>query len=154
MKKEIPGVFYNDPEMSEADLDGIDVLEEGECSNLWQEYVSEKNRHFMLLADDEWPAKVVGPAEPWYIWEDEWNRGKYDNFKSALFTLGINGESTLYVFWGKETGVKTNWRIFTNNWANFLYEDEGCILIVLDSKTAVILSNGRAWKGDRGSIQK
>ncbi|GAB3535473.1 hypothetical protein GCM10027342_53180 [Photobacterium alginatilyticum] len=66
-----------------------------------------------------------------------------------LSTLGIPNESVLYVFWKQEIGIGTTWNVFCQNWANFLYEDEGVILVIPGSDISVILSNGSAWYGTR-----
>ncbi len=40
LSKEILGVLYDDPKMSAADLDRIEILDKQECSDLWCIYVS------------------------------------------------------------------------------------------------------------------
>jgi hypothetical protein len=62
-------------------------------------------------------------------------------------------DSLLYIFWMRETGVATNWGVFCRNWSNFLYEDEGCILILPSHKAAFVLSNGLSWSGDRVELK-
>ncbi len=153
MTKEIPGVFYNDPEMTRSDLDQIEILKEGGSSELWSSYISYRNRHYMLLEDDEWPSLIVAKNQSWYNWTDDWNNDDLGSFKSKLLNLNILPSSNIYVLWMKEVGIKTKWGVFCNNWVNFLYEDEGCILVSPDSDTAVILSNGRSWKGQRSAVK-
>ncbi|PCJ45873.1 MAG: hypothetical protein COA99_03800 [Moraxellaceae bacterium] len=153
MVKEIPGVFHNDPIMSESDLDRIQILKEAESEEYWAESVSGKNRHFMLLDDDEWPSKILAENSPWYRWVDDWNGDNFSVFKSMLLSLDIEREAAIIVFWMKETSIKTTWGVFSDNWANFLYEDEGCIIVIPSSDTSIVLSNDYAWKGLRGTVK-
>jgi len=82
-----------------------------------------------------------------YRWLDDWNNDIIEEFKNIILSLGVPIDSEVYFFWMKEIGVKTKWQIFARNWINFLYEDEGCILVVPESERSLILSNGRAWFG-------
>jgi hypothetical protein len=153
VSKEIPGVFHDDPKMSASDIEQVDILSESTCSNKWIEYVSAVNRHFMQMQDDEWPAKVVADSNFWYRWQEEWNDDDFCKFSSLLRDVSLPGNSTLYVFWMKEVGVKTTWEVFCNNWGNFLYEDEGCILVLPAHEVSLVLSNGSAWQGERGAAK-
>lgn len=151
MSKEIPGVFHDDPKMSSEDLDEINILSESKCAEAWTEYVSTANRHFMQMQDDEWPFKVVAGNHCWYQWVEDWNDDNFSEFSSRLQTIGIPEKSTLFVFWMKEIGLKTNWGVFCKNWGNFLYEDEGCILVLPEHEESLVLSNGSAWLGKRSA---
>jgi hypothetical protein len=152
LSTEIPGVFHNDPELSSFDLDRIFILGESESGELWHKYVSHRNRHLKELRDDEWPSKIVTANPCLYTWSENWNDNDFIPFKSLIKGLGIPDNSLLYVFWMKEIGVKTCWEVFCNNWGNFLYEDEGCILVLPEIDRSVVLSNGRAWVGERGAV--
>ncbi|MDH5731074.1 MAG: DUF2947 domain-containing protein [Gammaproteobacteria bacterium] len=151
MTKEIPGFFHDDPKMSFEDLGEIEILSESECAQKWTEYVSAANRHFMQMQDDEWPSKVVSGNHCWYHWVEDWNDDDFSEFSSRLQTIGIPDGSTLIVFWMKEIGLKTNWGVFRKNWGNFLYEDEGCILVLPEHEESLVLSNGSAWLGKRSA---
>jgi hypothetical protein len=150
VKKEIEGVFYNDPEMSVSDLNKINILSENAASEKWEEYVSVLNRHFKEMEEGEWPSQIRAGKIAWYRWVEDWNENNFYTFTSHLLGLNVPTNCTLYVFWMKEIGIKTEWGVFCNNWANFLYEDEGCILVLPEHKLALVLTNGLAWLGERG----
>lgn len=151
MTKEIPGVFHNEPEMTSEDLDQIEILTESECAEKWNDYVSAVSRHFMLMTNDEWPAKITTAEACWYHWIEDWNNNHITIFRERLQGIGIPSNSPIFIFWMKETGIKTTWGVFCDNWINFLYEDEGCILVVPNQEVSVILSNGFAWLGTRST---
>ncbi len=153
MTKEIPGVFYDDPKMSSEDLEQVQILDGSSCSEAWASFVSAVSGHFMQMRDDEWPSILVHEQDRWYCWANEWNEDSYTGFKSRLRRVGILGESELYVFWSKGIGVQTKWSVFCKTWPNFLYEDEGCILVLPDQPVAIVLSNGQAWIGKRGEVK-
>ncbi len=154
MHVEIPGYFYNDPKMSSVDLEKINILSELVCSEKWAQFVSTKSRHLMLMQEDEWPAKIVAENKYWYHWLDDWNDENFTHFSTLLSTIDISELSTVYVFWMKEVGLKTNWKVFCNNWGNFLFEDEGCILVIPDSELALIFSNGHTWLERRYNLNE
>lgn len=148
MAKEIEGVFYNQPKISEIDWQGIYVLNQEESSSLWQRYISPTNRHFMLLGDDEWPSKILKNGDFIYNWSQDWNDNNIDDFKNILLKLNIPAEAEIVFFWMQEIAIRTTWQIFINNWINFLYEDEGCILLILEKRKILILSNSNSWFGN------
>ncbi len=145
MNKEIEGVFYNQPKMSAADWEGIFRLSDAISSSLWQRYISPTNRHFMLLDNSEWPSKIVKDENFLYNWSTAWNAQSPEDFQNILQGLVIPTDSEIFFFWMKELALKTTWQIFCRNWMNFLYEDEGCILIIPEQQKALVLSNGQAW---------
>jgi hypothetical protein len=149
---EIPGCFHNDPPIADADRLAINVLDESDASTRWDQLVSPSNRHFMLLDQTEWPAQLVRDASVFYNWMDDWNNDASVTFCDALRTLDINLDQTITVFWMREHAVESSWDAFTRNWINFLYEDEGCIVVPSLSQTCVILSNGRSWVGQRPCV--
>lgn len=153
MEKEVTGCFYNDPIIDPKELVKISVLNEKECADKWTKYVSDDNRHLMLMKKDEWPSQLLKEENFLYKWINDRNEDHYTEFQALLKSIGIPVENYLYLFWMKEVGIKTKWGVFINNWSNFLYEDEGCILVLPEFENALVLSNGNAWYGPRRSLK-
>ncbi len=149
---EIEGAFHNDPEILISDLNQIKIFTEQYSEVQWQKYVSSKNRHFMLLGNDEWPASIVHDKNYLYNWQNDWNDNHFESFKEKLIELEIPDSTIILFFWMKEHCIETTWKIFVNNWINFLYEDEGCILVNLLNKKTIIFSNGNSWAGIRKTL--
>ena len=149
MLSEIEGCFYDEPKMFSADLNKIQVLSEEVSKEQWVKYVSAIDRHFMLLKEDEWPSLIVQDKNYLYHWLEDWNNDEQAVFSQILEAINVSADSLIYIFWMKEVSVKTIWGVFTANWANFLYEDEGCIVVIPESEAALVLSNGQAWIGER-----
>ncbi len=135
--------LHEDPPISEAEANQIKILSESESSDLWVKYISKYNRHYMLLGYDEFPS---GSGDTFlYYWKDDWHYRKSQKFKSKLKNLPFEKNETIIFFWMKESAIETQWSVFYNNWINFLYEDEGCILICETNPNTIILSNGLSW---------
>lgn len=148
MFKEITGVLYDDPPISDEDKKLIENLD-GKSKQIWDSLVSHSNRHFMMLIDDEWPAKLISENNVLYNWLNDWNNNHIHRFRDKLHTLPFSDNEFIYIFWMREIGIQTTWKTFCNNWINFLYEDEGFILVSQYSPNSLILSNGKSWYGLR-----
>ncbi|KLU05959.1 hypothetical protein RISK_001810 [Rhodopirellula islandica] len=148
---EIPGCFHNDPPIADADQREINVLGKSDATTRWDHLVSASDRHFMLLDQTEWPVQLVRDASIFFTWMDDWNNDAADAFCDALRTLDISPAETITIFWMREHAVESSWDAFTRNWINFLYEDEGCIVVPTVSHTSLVLSNGYSWVGTRPS---
>ena len=150
MMEEIEGVFYDDPEIPEERRDTISVLSREDAGERWDKYVSSNNRHFMLMDDSEWPAKIISSSEPFVYWADFWNSNLSDKVGDQLKSeFGVSPAETVLVFWMKEHCVETVWSTFCDHWVNFLYEDEGVMILFPRIAQAFVFSNGRAWVGER-----
>jgi hypothetical protein len=55
----------------------------------------------------------------------------------------------IILFWIKERSVKTKWHIFIKYRINFLFEDEGAIIINENNLKLIIFSNGHSWLVNR-----
>ena len=150
--KEIDSFFYDDPKIPADHWQDIHFLSEEECAALWQQYVSPTNRHFMLLAEDEWPGLLVNKENFLYNWQQDWNDDNLDTFTKILLSKDIPADSPIHFFWMKEAGITTKWHIFAKNWINFLYEDEGCIVVIPEQQCALVLSTGKSWFGKRSDL--
>jgi len=64
--REIPGCLHDAPPIPDSDKAPINVLDESESANRWDRLVSSTNRHFMLLAQSEWPIKLVSDSSHFY----------------------------------------------------------------------------------------
>ena len=150
---EISGCLLNDPPLDDVAKSSIHALDEPESQKHWDRYVSNDNRHFMLLGDSEWPAVLVAKNPIFYSWHDDWNKNSASGFTGKLDSLDLAPNETVFVFWMRELCARSNWTTFSRNWINFLYEDEGCIVVAENSLTSIVLSNGRSWVGERPDIE-
>lgn len=143
--------FYDEEiRVPDEDINKIKPLSINFSELLWEEYISDRNRHFKALDSHD---KLSLLEKDDYNWLDDWNNGAYDNFTNYLSrNLPYNQEDTIIVFWSKESAVETNWSIFIKHWANFFFDDEGIVLInTSNEKVLVFCSDGVLLKGKRTS---
>jgi hypothetical protein len=143
--------FYDEEiRVPSEDIKNIKPLSVGYSGLLWEQYISNRNRHFMLLDSDD---KLSLLEKQDYNWLDDWNNGTYENFTNYLSrNLPYKQCDTIIVFWSKESAVETNWSIFIKHWANFFFDDEGVALVnTMNETTLVFCSYGVLLKGKRTS---
>ena len=152
--REIEGVFYNDPPIPEEVMRTIAILSRSKSGDLWDRHVSRIGRHFMLLGDSEWPAKITSCSLPFYRWFEDWNANRFEEFTKKLQTqVRAEADAEVLVFWMREHAIRTIWSSFSSHWINFLYEDEGVIVLLPTQVKALVLSNGQAWSGAREPLE-
>ncbi len=146
----IEGVLIDDPQMSAKDRRTIIVLHKSESAELWDRHISCDGRHFMLLPNDSWPAKLIRSTTVRYYWTNDWNTNNVAPMAEILGSMRAP-ENEVLVFWGREIGVRTTNGVFARRWLNFLYEDEGVLVVSPSDETKCILSNGRLWIAELGA---
>lgn len=148
--------FYdNDISIADCDIEKIKPFTQQYCSFLWNHYISKSGRHSNLLKlDDEWPVELL-KNKPIYYFNTDWNENKYYTLLRGLLKecLHFNGKDSIYLFWSPEDGIETTWEIFLGYWINFLFNDEGPILINPSSKHVIRFgSDGSVQIGERTDL--
>jgi hypothetical protein len=137
--------------VNDNDYDKIKPLNEEFSCQLWDKFISTKNRHLVLLDNDEWP-KLLTRTVSVYNWLDDWNNNNPTKLQEVLQQhVGMSIDGIVLFFWMKECAVETTWEIFLTHWINFLhYDDEGSILLSMETHQAIIFSPvGQTWIGNR-----
>lgn len=110
-----------------------------QSERLWEKFISKRNRHFMLLDGDEF----ITIGEPAYKWLDDWNDYDFNKMSTYLRkSISYKYEDYIIVFYMKEISIRTTWNIFLKHWINFLFEDEGTIVLNPKSECILVFSNG------------
>jgi hypothetical protein len=142
--------------ISPADRAAILPLEKASACSLWDELVSAdpNERHAMLLRPGHWIGQVVaaGPA-----WQEYWNHPERPDAVAAFLRsqVGWPEEVDVYFMWMREQAVRVSWGVFLRTWRNFLFDDEGPLLIRLQEPTFVLFSpTGQLGVGHRSSPEK
>jgi hypothetical protein len=141
--------FYDEEiRVPNEDIKNIKPLSVNCSEVLWGKYISNRNRHFALLDSDD-NLSLLEKKD--YNWLDDWNNGTFQNFRNYLNINIPNKQSdTIIVFWSKESSVETKWNIFIKYWANFLFDDEGVILINTKNENVLVFcSDGILLTGKR-----
>jgi hypothetical protein len=92
----------------------------------------------MLLKEEEWRL-LFQHRNILYNFIDDWNNNCYAHLSDVLReALAFADDAAVFFFWGRDCGVETTWAVFLKYWINFLFDDEGSILINPDSHRTVI----------------
>lgn len=132
-------------------LDMLKPLSPNYSSYLWNKYISKRNRHLMLMSNDEW-ALCLKPSR--YNWQNDWNLDKYEPFKTFLSQqVSYKKDDIIYLFWMKEHGLEMDWSFFIKYWFTFLYDDEGVLIINPTNLRSISFGpSGTVCFGDRRYI--
>jgi hypothetical protein len=139
--------YIEDMMVSNEDMKNIKPLSIEYSSLLWNQSINNHKRHFTLFSKDERQALLLKKID--YDWQADWNNDEYENFSDYLKgNIIYKPYDIIVVFWSKECAAETSWEIFLKHWANFLFDDEGVILLnTTNGNMLVFCSDGILYKG-------
>ena len=126
-----------------ADLEQIKPLTQARSSQLWQEHISKQSPDSDHFEHGDWAADTKIWSEP-EDWQDAWDNDDDASLPDAILAaLQWEDNTTIYFCYEKYNIVETKWGVFKRNWKNFLFFDDGPILLVRKQKQALwFQSNG------------
>ncbi|MCZ4294024.1 DUF2947 domain-containing protein [Vibrio sinaloensis] len=112
----------------EADLESIKPMSQARASQLWKENISAQSPDSERFSSSDWPMKESNWKETvdWMsAWEsdDEALPAEVDAF------IDWQDDVTVYFCYEKYNIIETKWSVFKKHWKNFLFYDDGPILI-------------------------
>src|SRR3989339_507185 len=131
--------------VEKTDYTNIHFLDKIYSCLLWEEKISsnKKERHLMLLNKNHF--KNYNRIKL-YNWFEDWNNNAFVHFQAILKNnVNYKLDDIIYLFWMKEISMKLTWSLFIKYWPDFLYDDEGVIIINNNSKDILLFSNGESW---------
>ncbi|MFY2508437.1 DUF2947 domain-containing protein [Vibrio pectenicida] len=131
--------------VAEHDLELIKPMTQARSSQFWKENISTHSPDADRLSSTDWPMKTSNWKESldWMVsWEsdDEALPPGVDEF------LSWQDDVTVYFCYEKYNIVETKWSIFKRYWKNFLFYDDGPILIARRRKEAL-------WFDSKGNVR-
>ena len=126
-----------------ADLEQIKPLTQARSSQLWQEHISKQSPDSDHFEHGDWAADTKIWSEP-EDWQDAWDNDDDASLPDAILAaLQWEDNTTIYFCYEKYNIVETKWGVFKRNWKNFLFFDDGPILLGRKQKqTLWFQSNG------------
>ena len=118
-------------------------------NQLWNQYISPNANHSSKFEPNDWPNK----NETW-IEKGEWQTS-WDNESSSLPNLILDNidwddNTNVLFFYDSDRVVETTWKAFKLSWKNFLFFDDGPILLGKKRKQVVqFMQNGTLLVGKR-----
>ena len=143
--------FYKHQDMPvpEVDLALIKPLSVQRSTEIWELNISKDSLDASELAKDDWANR----AETWIekgFWQNAWEG--HDAALPELLADFIQweGNTIVYFCYAGEHVVETTWDVFKRHWKNFLFLDDGSLLIGKKRKEVVqFQQNGSFSLGKR-----
>ena len=143
--------FYQHKDMPvpEEDLVQIKPLSAIRASEIWTLNISKDSLDASALAQDDWANK----ADTWLekgFWQGAWDSDAEALPELLAEFIQWEGNSIVYFCYAGEHVIETTWDVFSRHWKNFLFLDDGPILIGKKRKEAVqFQQNGSFAVGKR-----
>ncbi|TBR44978.1 DUF2947 family protein [Marinomonas agarivorans] len=120
-----------------VDLRMIRPLAEDSANQIWRDYISGNQLHPDHLSQEDWLKKeeaYVGKE----LWEPSWD-SDIETLPDAISQHLVNwSDSTkVYFCYHSDHVIETTYSVFKKHWKNFLFFDNGPILVARKKKQAV-----------------
>ncbi|RTZ16685.1 DUF2947 family protein [Vibrio aquaticus] len=129
----------------DADLEAIKPMTQLRASQLWQENISVQSPDADRFSSSDWPMKESNWKET-VSWMSEWESDEADLPEEVLAFIDWQDDVTVYFCYEKYNVIETKWSIFKKHWKNFLFYDDGPVLIGRRRKEAL-------WFDSKGNVK-
>lgn len=128
-----------------AHLEFIKPLSQAKAAQIWLDNVSRSSPDSQRLAKEDWPLKANCWQET-VNWMAQWEEDG-DAMPDALSAhFDWQDDVTVYFCYDKYQAIETQWWVFRRYWKNFLFYDDGPILLGRRRKQT-------AWFFDNGDVK-
>ena len=131
--------------LSEEALTFIKPFSQAQAAQFWKENISRESPDMERLNRQDWPSNL----ENWSReeeWMKSWDSDDDSMPEELMAHLDWQDDVTVYFCYEKYNVIETNWKTFKRHWKNFLFYDDGPILIARRRKQA-------AWFQDNGKVK-
>lgn len=143
---------HKDLPVDAADLSAIKPLSADCAQQIWQQIISKRANHPDLFHAEDWPKL----SNSWVMtdhWQEAWDSDEYSLPESVLDHLEWDLGTVVYFCYNSEHIVETSWYVFEKYWKNFLFLDNGPILIgKRRSQTLQFFEGGQLKLGLKGQV--
>lgn len=135
--------------IADSDLQKIKPMSTARANTLWDTFISKQVDHPDFFKKGDWAFN----KETWVEtdnWEKRWDSEESD--LPALMAEHINWDANTVIYFctTRNNVIETTWNVFKRCWKNFLFMDDGSILIGKKRKETVqFLSNGNFKIGQK-----
>ncbi len=129
----------------DEDLEQIKPMSQSRSAQFWKENISAQSPDAERLSTQDWPMDTqcwLHDVDWMANWEDD-DLGLPDE---VLEHLEWQDDVTVYFCYEKYNVVETKWNIFKQHWKNFLFFDDGPILLGRRREQAL-------WFNTNGSVK-
>ena len=112
----------------EAELEAIKPMSQARASQLWKENISAQSPDADRLSSSDWPMNESNWKET-VDWMAAWESDEEPLPESVIEFIDWQDDVTVYFCYEKYNVIETKWSTFKKHWKNFLFYDDGPILI-------------------------
>jgi hypothetical protein len=113
-------------------------------NQLWHQYISQQSAHPSQFGNGDW----VSRNDVWCDqanWQEAWEGDGDDLPELITQHLDWDDNTNVLFFYDCDRVVETSWKIFKQSWKNFLFFDDGPILLGKKRKQAVQFSQNGSF---------
>jgi hypothetical protein len=135
--------------ISEADLSKIKPMVKDRANVAWDTFISRQVDHPDFFKKGDWPFDKSNWLDQGK-WEGIWDSN--EECLPELITSSIAWDNNTIVYYcsNRDNVIETTWLVFKRCWKNFLFMDDGCILIGKKRKECIQFnSNGNFKVGNK-----
>ena len=103
---------------------------------MWNQYISQQSGHPSQFGNGDWPAKHSVWQER-ADWQKAWDSESNELPSMITEHLDWDDNTNVLFFYDCDRVVETSWKVFKLSWKNFLFFDDGPILLGKKRKQAV-----------------
>jgi len=140
---------HKDLPVSADDQANIKPMTPERSLQLWQSQVSTQSSDHSFFQKDDW----AGNNKSWLEtddWQSAWDSNSNDLPELMQQHFDWEDNTTVYICYDSENVIETSWAVFCRCWKNFLFLDDGTLLIGRKRKqVAQFFDNGQMRIGLR-----
>lgn len=114
--------------VSESDQAQIKPMSPSRSAQFWKENISAQSPDAERFSSQDWPKKAASWQQD-ISWMEAWESDEPALPAAILEHIDWQDDVTVYFCYEKYNVIETKWSVFKNHWKNFLFYDDGPILI-------------------------
>ncbi|MDX2367518.1 MAG: DUF2947 domain-containing protein [Colwellia sp.] len=131
--------------ISEVDLPKIKPMAKDRANVLWDTFISRQVDHPDFFKKGDWPFDQSSWQDQGK-WEGIWDSNEESLPELIATAIAWDNNTVVYYCSNRDNIIETTWVVFKRCWKNFLFMDDGCILIGKKRKESVQFNSNGSFK--------
>ncbi|PSV48369.1 DUF2947 domain-containing protein [Photobacterium indicum] len=128
-----------------ADLEEIKPFTQARSSQIWSEHISKHSPDADHFEKGDWASNEKIWSED-TDWQTEWDNDDATLPNEVLEFIDWEDNTTVFFCYEKYNVIETKWGVFKRNWKNFLFFDDGPMLIGRKKKQVLWFNSNGTFK--------